>query len=188
MRLPKIFKDDLFLLCMGLASHSKSDGERYGSLLVKNGKILGRGYNRAIAHPYIHLERIIRMGYANHAEIEAMNDALMEGYNIKGADLYVAGYFPEPHTGFSGKNRLLLKDGPWFTCVRCIPYMEEYGIRRIIVPTTRGWGELSIDEAASCAQRFKNGTHEKRIGSVSTYHTLDDIAEHLLLPELAGMA
>jgi hypothetical protein len=123
------------------------------------------------------------MGYANHAEIEAMDDAIRSGADISGADIYCAGYFPEPHTGFLGRDRLILKDGPWYTCVRCPPRMETYGIANIYVPTPNGWAGMSIDEADECGKRFTKGTHEKRISSVSTGFTLADIGGSLLSPE-----
>lgn len=180
---PQIFEDYLYLLCLSLASMSKSDGERYGSVLVKDDSVLGMGYNRAIAHPYFHLDRPIRMGYANHAEIESINDALLNGYDVEGADIYVAGYFPKPHNGFLGKNRLFLKDGAWYTCVRCPKYMEEYSIKNVIVPSPSGWGVSSLAEATLCAKSYQNGTHDKRTAAVSTYHTIDELSESLLQPE-----
>jgi hypothetical protein len=177
-----ILTDSLYLLCMSLARMSKSDGERYGSIARKDGSIIGMGYNRAIAHPYIHLERTIRMGYANHAEIEAMDDAIRNGADISGADIYCAGYFPEPHTGFLGKNRLLIKEDAWYTCVKCPPHMEKYGIANIYVPTPSGWAGINLAEAETCAHLFTGGTHEKRISVISTSFTIDEIAADLVDP------
>jgi diaminohydroxyphosphoribosylaminopyrimidine deaminase/5-amino-6-(5-phosphoribosylamino)uracil reductase len=46
-----------------------------GALLVRAGKVIGKGWHRAAGQP--------------HAEIEALNDALRKGNSVKGADLYV---------------------------------------------------------------------------------------------------
>jgi diaminohydroxyphosphoribosylaminopyrimidine deaminase/5-amino-6-(5-phosphoribosylamino)uracil reductase len=46
-----------------------------GAVLVRSGKIIGKGYHRAAGQP--------------HAEIEALNDAQRRGERTKGADLYV---------------------------------------------------------------------------------------------------
>jgi deoxycytidylate deaminase len=50
-----ILEDSLFNLCISLAKMSRSSSERYGSIVVSDGSILGMGYNRAIAHPSFHL-------------------------------------------------------------------------------------------------------------------------------------
>jgi hypothetical protein len=180
---PALFEDEYYLMCISLATLSKSGGERYGSILVKDGMIIGKGFNRAIAHRYIRLERKIKMGYANHAEIEAMNNAMDNGFDISGADLYCAGYFPLPHTGFSLPNRLHIKDGAVYTCVKCPPHMEKYGIARIVVPTPIGWSEMSMEAAARCAIDFKYSPHEKRISAVPTTYTLEDLAGSLIREE-----
>ena len=46
-----------------------------GAVLVRGGKVIGKGYHHAAGKP--------------HAEIEALNDALRRGERVKGADLYV---------------------------------------------------------------------------------------------------
>lgn len=46
-----------------------------GAILVRAGRVIGKGYHRAAGKP--------------HAEIEALNDALRRGESVKGADLYV---------------------------------------------------------------------------------------------------
>jgi diaminohydroxyphosphoribosylaminopyrimidine deaminase / 5-amino-6-(5-phosphoribosylamino)uracil reductase len=46
-----------------------------GAVLVRGGKVIGKGYHRAAGLP--------------HAEIEALNDAQRRGEKVKGADLYV---------------------------------------------------------------------------------------------------
>ncbi|HEY1662064.1 MAG TPA: bifunctional diaminohydroxyphosphoribosylaminopyrimidine deaminase/5-amino-6-(5-phosphoribosylamino)uracil reductase RibD [Verrucomicrobiae bacterium] len=46
-----------------------------GAVLIKNGKIIGRGWHHRAGQP--------------HAEIEALQDAVMHGHNARGATLYV---------------------------------------------------------------------------------------------------
>src|SRR5258706_10387993 len=46
-----------------------------GAVLVKGGKIIGRGWHRRAGQP--------------HAEIEALRDAQRQGHSAKGATLYV---------------------------------------------------------------------------------------------------
>ena len=46
-----------------------------GAVLVKGGKVIGRGWHRRAGEP--------------HAEIEALRDAQERGYAVKGATLYV---------------------------------------------------------------------------------------------------
>jgi diaminohydroxyphosphoribosylaminopyrimidine deaminase/5-amino-6-(5-phosphoribosylamino)uracil reductase len=46
-----------------------------GAVLVRSGRLIGKGYHHAAGQP--------------HAEIEALNDAMRRGERVKGADLYV---------------------------------------------------------------------------------------------------
>lgn len=167
---PKIFTDTYFLECIRLAQLSKSNTERQGAVLV-NGRILGCGYNRAIAHPTFKLERYIKQGYANHAEIEAINDALFHGYDVEGADIYVSGFFP-------GQDGLLFLHSE-FTCVRCIPIMKKWGIKTLFVSSTKGWLSKTIDKAHAEAISYLGGTLQNRLQSVKTDWKLSDITDHL---------
>jgi len=78
MSTPPIFKDPIYLHCLSLARKSQGKKERYGSYLLR-GKESSWGYNRAVANGAITLPRIIRQGYANHAEVESLNMALKKG-------------------------------------------------------------------------------------------------------------
>lgn len=177
-----IVKDPLFIRCLSLAALSKGTTERYGSLLVKDGEVLGQGYNRAIAHPsFGRLERILRMGYANHAEVEAMDQGLQSlGVDtLEGYDIYVGGYFPKPMEDFEQPGRLFMKKGAVFTCVRCIPYFERYNLRNIFVPTLNGWSSLAVAEAKEIAEEYKydgkDGTHTKRCAAQDGDFTISDV-------------
>ena len=167
-----ILDDDLYQRCISLAMRSRSGSERYGSLVIRDGEILGEGYNRAIAHPsFGRLERILRMGYANHAEVEAMDAALRAGHPLEGADVYVGGYFVE--TG-----ALYVKSRAHFSCTRCVPFFERYGIRQVVVPTPRGWEGMTLGEAAETARGFLGDTYGRRAATVdaeSHRYSLEDI-------------
>ena len=177
---PALFEDEYYLRCISLARLSKGQGERYGSLLVKDGHTIGMGYNRAIAHPSFHLERLIRMGQVNHAEIEAMNDALKVCDDLEGSDIYCAGYFPKPDDKFQKPNHLMIRSGAYYTCFLCLPHMRKYKISSICVPTEIGWAQMTLDQASASAELFRDNRHEMRRKIVSTSYTLDDIAGSLV--------
>ena len=163
--MPKIFADPLYRDCIQTATRSKGN-ERYGSLILKEGRVIGRGFNRAIAHPAFRLERVLKQGMANHSEVEALHDALMHLEDTQGADLYVAGFFPRTGQLFMHRT---------FTCVRCIPYLQEAGIENIFVPMPDGWKKRPMVAAAREATTFTNGTHSKRLDSVVGEYYLDSI-------------
>lgn len=150
-----IINDPYYKICLTNARKCKSDSERYGAVLVRNGEILGEGYNRGIAHAKFKLDRILKQGYANHAEVEAMNDALSKGYDIDGSDIYVAGYFPKTGTLFFKTQ---------FTCKLCIPYFKKFNIQHVFVPLPDRWNPRTIDECIEDSQLFKRGQiHKDRL-------------------------
>lgn len=162
MQNPEILGDEKYRECIGLVLRSKGARERYGAILIGEGEIIGRGYNRSIAHasfPGIRLKRVIRQGYANHAEVEAINDALLTGKSVEGAGVYVAGYFPS-------NGNLFLHDT--FTCDRCAKIMSEWGVRAVYVPSMRGWIErpiaVALEEAGVLLRGM--GKHESRISLI----------------------
>ncbi len=162
-----MYADDYYIKCISLARMSKGH-ERYGSILVADGKIIGEGYNRAIAHPsFGRLERKIRQGMANHAEVEALNDALLKGFSTHGAEIYVAGYFPD-------SGRLFFHSE--YTCVRCMPHMRNYGVACVCVPTPDYWVKRPLESAGDDARRYTNGTHTKRLDSVIGEFLITDMA------------
>jgi diaminohydroxyphosphoribosylaminopyrimidine deaminase/5-amino-6-(5-phosphoribosylamino)uracil reductase len=63
-------------LALSLARKSNpSPNPRVGAVVVKNGKIIGKGYHKRAGMP--------------HAEIEAMRNAERRGHDVKGATLYI---------------------------------------------------------------------------------------------------
>jgi len=166
MKIPPSFNNPYYLACINLAKQSKGN-ERYGSIIVSDGSIIGCGFNRAIAHwAFGKLPREIRQGMANHAEVEAMNDALSRGFSLVDTEMYVAGYFPKTGQLFFKKQ---------YTCVKCIPYLRAQGIVSISVPTPNRWIKKTLDQAEREAKLFINGTHKKRLEAVIGEFFIDSL-------------
>jgi hypothetical protein len=169
-----ILNDPFYIECIRLAEFSRSEQQRYGSLLTKDRVILGRGYNRATNHPSFtqKLERIIYQGYANHAEIEGLNDALMRGHDVQNAEIYVGSYFPK-------ENGLLFLHNE-YTCLKCPPILISYAISIINVPTPQGWLPKTTNEALVEARAYSIGEiYENRIQSVQGGWKITDLATRL---------
>ncbi len=86
--------------------HSLDDALKTGSVVVKNGKIIGRGANGSDYHLKFECERVkqgIPTGQRydlcegchprNHAEARAIADAVANEYDTKDADLYLWGHW-----------------------------------------------------------------------------------------------
>lgn len=156
MKRPPIFDDDIFRECIKLAQQSKADyrtNQAYGSCLVKDKEIEGTGFNRAIVHKHFRLERIIRQGYSNHAEIEALNDALAKEVDPIGSEIYVAGFFVQSKQIFFHED---------FTCLRCANCLNQYGIKSINIPMPNGWQTRPIQTAISDAGSIQDKKYEYR--------------------------
>lgn len=156
MKRPAIFNDEIFLGCLGMARQSKADyrtNQAYGSYLVKDGQVIGKGFNRAIVHKHFRLERIIRQGYSNHAEIEALNDALLNGKDTNGGEIYVAGFFVRSKQIFFHED---------FTCLKCANCLNQYGIKNINIPLPGGWQTRPIETAINDARNIQDNKYEYR--------------------------
>lgn len=75
-----------------LSRKSKCTDWRIGAIIVKHGKVIGKGYNRYSGD----VERIsVRFNIDNmwslHAEMAAVLNALENGHSTEGAIMYVAG-------------------------------------------------------------------------------------------------
>lgn len=190
---PEILIDEKYLECIRLATNSKSEQERYGSLAIKDGKIIGKGYNKRV-DPKENDPRIKNMGYANHAEFNAISDAIRNDIDISGADIYVAGLLL-----VNKEWRLFLKEEPAFTCVKCAKNFIKYGIASVVVPTPTGWQTLSTHQAYIISQEYNpqiskkydnslfdeliinKSVNERRKDAIAGTYTLEDIAESLMM-------
>jgi hypothetical protein len=140
---------------MQLALKSKSKTQRYGSLLLKDGVIIGRGYNHR--NNGIELIDMRKGNLGNHAEVHALDDALRGGFDVRGSTLYAAGYFP--NTGL-----LFIREELSYSCEECPVYLQDYGVVEIRVPLLTGWGELRIYDALSYARKFKKNNEDNLLG------------------------
>lgn len=61
--------------------------KKHGAVVVKSGRVLGRGYNKDTNNPMSVSPEHIKTHCSRHAEIEAIRDA---SWNVDGAILYVA--------------------------------------------------------------------------------------------------
>jgi deoxycytidylate deaminase len=104
--------------------HSLDDTVKTGSVIVKNGMIIACGANGSDYHEKYGCERVKRniptgQGYElcegcspkNHSERRAVFEAMKEGYDAQGADLYLWGH--------------------WWCCKDCWDAMIEAGIRNV---------------------------------------------------------
>ena len=87
-------------------AHSRDDAVKTGSVIVKDGAIIGRGANGSDYHKSNTCERVKRgiptgQGYElcegchpkNHSEPRAVADARAHGHETEGADLYLWGHW-----------------------------------------------------------------------------------------------
>ncbi len=116
---PKIVLDDpLWRRCMELALRSKGKEQCYGSVVTKNDKIIGEGWNRLLGRgePFP-----FRTSFFLHAEKAAIGQALLREKNIDGAILCVSGFFVE-------ERRPIIFKEPIGTCVNCAKLYPQFGI------------------------------------------------------------
>ncbi|MBL8158488.1 hypothetical protein JNK62_03070 [bacterium] len=104
--------------------NSLDDAVKTGSVIVKDGIVIGRGANGSDYHKSHVCERVRRKmptgeGYElcegchpkNHSEPRAVADAQAQGHDTKGADLYLYGH--------------------WWACVPCWDAIMEAGIANV---------------------------------------------------------
>lgn len=135
--------------CLRLA-HNSRGSMRFGSVLVKAGRVIGWGFNhrpgkelrawgKKFGMPHI--------DYAIHAEQMAILDALIKGHDVRGAKLYILGYSDVPGT----RGNLSVRDGRFFTCKKCAKSLLKFEVS-VWIPYLTGWTLLSPDEAAQSAE------------------------------------
>lgn len=118
---------------------------KFGSVLVKDGKVIGRGWNRLSTKEDRAL--LSHVDYASHGEQSAIIDAIKKGFDPTNGTIYVLGY--------GAKNKKLsIRDGKFFTCRKCPHGMMKYNIK-VMIPTPKGWVKLSAEEALESAKEHK---------------------------------
>lgn len=137
------FEDRFGKECLKLSANCKAD-MKFGAVLVRNGKIVGRGWNkRSTAEER---SRVSHTDYAIHAEQLCILDALKKKKGVSGGKVYVL--------GISKFGNLSVREGKQFTCYKCPHIMKKYGIT-VMIPTVSGWTELTADEALQSSKEHK---------------------------------
>src|SRR5262245_66438821 len=81
----------MWLRCLELACNSRSENQRYGAVVVLDGKVIGEGWNRLLGkgEPFP-----FKTTFFLHAERAAIGDALLRTgrKDLSGATIYVAGF------------------------------------------------------------------------------------------------
>jgi len=119
-----------------VAKKSNCEMVHWGAVLVKNGKIIGRGFNNVSQQALYRFCKptCIRKGIrsctqtemcaATHAEANAIDDALVKNKLrwIKNADMYIYGYKSEINIP------IVLK---YYPCMTCAIKMIQYGVNAV---------------------------------------------------------
>jgi hypothetical protein len=148
--------------CLELAEECKTD-VGFGAVLVKEGRIIGRGRNRRSTAE--ERSRLSHVDYAIHAEQACILDAMDNVHDITGSEVYVLGI------ALKGKNKgaLTIRYEPTFVCRKCPHSFVRFNIP-VNVPYYTGWYRLSPDEAMEVGtqlankgfwKEFVNGDREK---------------------------
>lgn len=90
---------------------------KHGAVVVKSGRVLGMGYNKARNHPSVVMEGRHSFDCGYHAEAVALKDA---GENSRGATIFVARI---------NRNGSDLLSKP---CENCQKLIEESGVKNVI--------------------------------------------------------
>ena len=159
--------DPIGRLCLQLAAECKSP-VGFGAVLVKNGRVIGRGRNRRATEA----DRgfFPAVDYKIDAEQAAVVDALSRGRTIRGGELFVLGMaLAGPERG-----KLTIRTERVFVCRRCPHMLIKYDLP-VNIPLISGWARLTPQEAAETAKRlcgkgywkdFVNGQKSKEGKSV----------------------
>ena len=144
------YREDKFgKVCLKLAHNKKSrDSWAFVAVLVKDGKIIGRSWNRrSTGWDRIRLPHV---DYATHAEQACVIDALNHNRDIKGAEIYVVGLW----LGKKEDGDLTVTKEKKFGCKKCPKTFLLFDIP-VNIPQTYGWFRLSPQEAQETAKGFK---------------------------------
>lgn len=121
--------------CLKLAQNCKSP-VKFGAVLVKNGRILGRGWNRLSTK--LERSQMSHVDYCIHAEQAAILDANSRHKNLCGGTIFVLGM---------NKNRILTtRTERVFVCRKCPVAFKNFELS-VHIPHIRGWHEMSAEEA-----------------------------------------
>lgn len=142
----KYYEDEFGSKCLILAEKSRA-AVRFGAILVKSGRVLGRGWNRRSTGKERADPNIPHVDYCIHAEQAAVSDALTRHKNIQGSTIYVLGR--------NVKGALAINKGNVFICNKCPKVLKRYQLT-VHVPTPNGWFELDMNEAEQTGKLYQN--------------------------------
>jgi hypothetical protein len=132
--------------CLKEAIKSKSK-IGFGAVLVRNGKIIGRGYNRLSTKQERQL--MTHVDYAIHAEQACIVDALLQGKDTRGCEVYVVGVVLQG----PAKGKLTTRKKRVFICIKCPHAFQKFNTP-VNVPCMSGWAKLSPAEAMQTAKKI----------------------------------
>ena len=139
-------QDPLWQRCINLALRSGSENQRYGALVVRNGKIIGQGWNRLLkkGEPFP-----FKTTFFLHAERAAIGDAMFAQTpdTICGAVVYVAGFLVKERHPLV-RRAAMINMG---TCVQCARLYANHNLSVAFMSET-GWIHLSGPKALQNAE------------------------------------
>ena len=147
--------------CLELADKSSCKKRKYGSVVVKNGEIVGEGFNhpaskeieKILCNPCIRIDINSGTELEKCADVHAEQAAIIDAYkhvnDLSGTVLYVTGRSPD--------GELIKKSEKGFYCSFCSRIMAEAGIKEVRFPMTDGVGSLSKGEYLRSSYEFALG-------------------------------
>lgn len=163
------WSDMFHAMCLDLADYSDCQKLHFGSVVVKNGIILGAAYNKkqrqcdGLCDPVcVRLGMPSRqdalIGACEHAEQLAVWEAIAHGEDIRGATVYVAGKrLVAPIQVVDGvrleNHELFYRE---YTCLWCARFMARAGIAFVAwwTPEPR---EIPVEQAVREALQYAQG-------------------------------
>lgn len=150
------YRKDVFgRACLHEAIKSKGN-IGFGAILLKDGEIIGRGWNRRS----IKRERklLSHVDYGIHAEQACVVDALRRGVDIRHSIIYVLGIaLRGPHRG-----KLTTRRKRVLVCKKCPPSILLRFNISVMIPHISGWVELSPENALQTAEELCGDSYWKK--------------------------
>lgn len=136
-----------FKACKSLARKSDCQLINFGVVIVKNGKIIGTGYNHGVKPHKCLKARSYQIGsdiglcYAIHAEWKAIASALRSSKSLRGTSLYIKGWYPD-RTEYSRKR---------FACTVCARLICLHELKEVVTEIEGKIVRMSPEEVLSSA-------------------------------------
>ena len=159
-------RDNYWQVCIDLAKNSRSQNQRYGSIIVKDEHIIGKGWNRLLGQKE---QFPFRTSFFLHAERAAMGNAILEHREeiLEGAIIYVAGFFCKEKKPFI--SRICNSN----SCISCTKLYLNFGLWGAF-PKKGGWSIISPNQA------YENAVKNKKFREIKNI-TIRDYRLHVSL-------